>query len=153
MRMGQFLIERKEAVLVFGLGLAAAAGAGQAAGAAASMPTSVWDGVYTEAQAADGKKIYLDNCAPCHGNELHGGENVPPLSGGLFKLHWTDKSLADLFDFLRTQMPKGQPGTLSEDEYIDVLSLILQANKYPAGDTKLTPEADALAQIKIDKKQ
>src|SRR3954451_23666218 len=49
----------------------------------AQPPTkSVWDGVYSQAQADRGKGLYSEQCASCHGSELTGGEMAPPLSGG-----------------------------------------------------------------------
>ena len=55
----------------------------------AQPPTkSVWDGVYTEAQASRGKALYSQECASCHGSELTGGEMAPPLAGGEFMAGW-----------------------------------------------------------------
>ena len=55
----------------------------------AQPPTkSIWDGVFSEAQATRGKALYSENCASCHGGELTGGEMAPPLAGGEFMAGW-----------------------------------------------------------------
>ncbi|MBM3779979.1 MAG: cytochrome c, partial [Acidimicrobiia bacterium] len=55
-----------------------------ASGAAAADKT-VWDAVYSEAQAARGKAVYDTRCAPCHGPELAGiNFNGPAMKGDRF---------------------------------------------------------------------
>jgi mono/diheme cytochrome c family protein len=38
-----------------------------AAAVLAQGPRSVWDGVYTEAQAKRGEALFGENCVTCHG--------------------------------------------------------------------------------------
>ena len=40
----------------------------------ANQRASVWDGVYTAAQAQRGAPLYEKDCAECHGADLTGGE-------------------------------------------------------------------------------
>ena len=51
------------------------------AGAAAQQPASgerkIWDGVYTDEQAARGKPRFEASCIRCHNNELIGSERGP----------------------------------------------------------------------------
>ena len=61
---------------------------------------SVWDGVYTAAQAARGKADYEVSCASCHDT----GEG-PPLVGDAFMRRWFEDSLKDLYTKMRTTMP------------------------------------------------
>lgn len=136
----------------FALGLAlTTAGLAQEQSGNGAAVTSVLDGAYTEEQATRAQEPYSENCATCHGAELNGGEGVPPLTGGLFMLHWADTSVADLFEYLHTEMPLGQPGSLSDDTYVDLAALILQANGFPAGDTELTTDTEMLEQIMIER--
>ena len=53
---------------------------GQAAPLGAQAKTSVWDGAYSEAQAARGKDEYEYNCGNCHIHDLSGDsiKDVPP---------------------------------------------------------------------------
>ena len=80
----------------------------------AQPPTkSIWDGVYTDAQATRGKALYSESCASCHGGELTGGEMAPPLAGGEFMAGWDGLTIGDLFERVRISMPQNAPGSLS----------------------------------------
>lgn len=96
---------------------------------------TVLDGVYTNAQATRGEAAYGMNCAKCHeGADVDG----PPLTGDPFIDRWREDSLATLFTFIRTQMPRDMPGALGEAMYRDIVAFLLQANGYPAGSGELT---------------
>ena len=41
---------------------------------------TVWSGVFTADQAAQGKAVYGNKCVTCHGEELNGGEMAPASS-------------------------------------------------------------------------
>src|SRR6185369_14585331 len=72
---------------------------------AAQTTRSVWDGVYTSAQAERGAALYANNCASCHGSALGGGESAPPLTGGEFSSNWYGLTVGDLFERIRITMP------------------------------------------------
>src|SRR5579862_6619407 len=59
----------------------------------AQTTRSVWDGVYSQDQAGRGKALYTKECAGCHGTELTGGEEAPPLTGGAFTANWNGLSV------------------------------------------------------------
>src|ERR1700676_3706232 len=80
---------------------------------AAQTTRSVWDGVYTSAQAQRGAALYANNCASCHGTALGGGESAPPLTGGEFSSNWYGLTVGDLFERIRTTMPANRPGRLT----------------------------------------
>jgi len=107
----------------------------QAAGAQ-DTSKSVWDGIYTQAQADRGKQLYSDACASCHGPELTGGEMAPPLVGGDFQSDWNGLSVGDLFERMRISMPQNAPGSLSAQQNADVLAFMLSQNKFPVGTTR-----------------
>ena len=120
----------------------------------AQPPTrSVWEGVYTEAQAARGKGLYSQECASCHGGELTGGEMAPPLAGGEFMAGWDGLTIGDLFERIRISMPQNSPGTLSGQQNADILSFMLSSNKFPAGDTEMPKESGILKTIKFEVKK
>src|SRR5215475_12164884 len=77
---------------------------------AADAPTSVWQGVYTKAQAARGQATYFAACASCHGVVLQGDSDIPELTGNSFLKRWGDQSVGTLFVFTMSQMPVGRPG-------------------------------------------
>jgi len=99
----------------------------------ASTQGSGW---YSPSQASAGARDYGASCASCHGQKLEGGAG-PTLKGPAFLSKWQGKSLADLWQVTHDQMPLGAPGSLSEEKSLGVLSYILQANGYAAGDTPL----------------
>jgi mono/diheme cytochrome c family protein len=122
------------------------------AGAAARQDgttTSVWDGVYSEAQAQRGETAYRQSCVNCHGPELEGADMTPPLTGGTFTANWNDLTLGDLFERIRATMPLDKPGTLSRQQNADLVAFLLKANQWPAGTTELSRELGTLKQIRI----
>jgi cytochrome c len=120
------------------------------AGAQIALERTVWDGVYSPAQAERGARIYKDQCETCHAADMRGGPGARGVVGLAFQFLWQDKSLGELFEALRTKMPPGQPGTLSDQEYIDVLAAILQGNALPAGAaTELPADRALLDRIQI----
>ena len=46
-------------------------------------------------------------------------------------------------------MPEDGPGRLTDEEYVDVVAYLLDANSYPAGDQELPAEKVALDAIMI----
>jgi mono/diheme cytochrome c family protein len=121
----------------------------------AAVGTSVWaqsgstvaDGVYTDAQATRGESEYATNCAPCHGQTLQGNGEAPALTGADFTADWIGLTLGDLYDRIRTTMPQDTPGKLSRDQYADILSFVLKANGYPAGQKDLDKRSEYLKAI------
>jgi outer membrane protein assembly factor BamB/mono/diheme cytochrome c family protein len=98
-------------------------------------------GLYSDQQAAQGKALYNQSCAACHADTLKGGDQVPPLIGESFLSHWQDRSVEDLLDRLRATMPQNAPGSLSNQEYLDLIAFVLQANNFPPGRDNLKPSA------------
>ena len=120
----------------------------------AQPPTkSVWDGVYSEAQANRGKALYSQECASCHGSELTGGEMAPPLAGGEFMAGWDGLTIGDLFERVRISMPQNSPGSLSGQQNADILAFVFSSNKFPAGQTEMPKEAGILKTIKFEVKK
>lgn len=105
---------------------------------------TVWDGVYTEAQATRGTTAFGQSCASCH---VLTAEGRAPLAGDPFWKSFAQKSVGDLFDFVKTYMPNGAPGSLSEPTYNDIVALILKSNGFPAGTAELAHSTIADAQI------
>ena len=98
-------------------------------------------GVYTPQQAARGRDIYLGNCRNCHTPESH--------TGATFTATWNTRSLAELYGFVRERMPKNDPGSLSDQEYVDVLAYLLRLNKTPAGRSELPADSVVMQGIRI----
>ena len=112
---------------------------------------SVWDGAFTAAQDQRGGAVYARACALCHGPTLNGGE-APPLAGADFLAQWNGYNAGDLFERIRSTMPVAGPGSLSAQQYADVLAHILSVNKFPAGATELETSRERLSPIRIEAK-
>ena len=110
----------------------------------ASKTRTVWDGVYTDAQATRATGVFGASCAGCHALTPQGNR---PLSGEKFWQSYTQRSVQDLLTYVSKNMPNGNGGTLSQDSYIDIVALILQSNGLPAGTTELHPDSIGGVQI------
>jgi S-disulfanyl-L-cysteine oxidoreductase SoxD len=106
-------------------------------GAQSADSRTVWDGAFTEAQASRALGTFSANCAECH---TLGGTGDGQLVGAPFWEGYSQKTVADLVTFVRTNMPSGAEGSLSPSTYNDLVALILKSNGLPAGSTELTPE-------------
>jgi len=122
-------------------------GAGIVAGGltAVAANKTVWDSVYSAAQAERGKDTYAQQCSGCHGDFLDGdgaSGRVVALSGAAFAENWESASLNDLFAKIGRTMPRGAPGTLSSRQTLELMAFLLQYNGFPAGTGELveTPE-------------
>lgn len=113
---------------------------------------SIWDGVYTDAQAGRGKATFDVSCSRCHNADLSGSERGPTLTGEKFLANWLDGSLDALFSFIRDQMPQGSANIVSDDSKADVLAYMLQRNSFPPGNTELTANGARLDTIQVLRK-
>ena len=110
-------------------------------------PRSVWDGVYTLAQAKRGA-LKSGLCTSCHGDGFDGG-TAPQLVGPDFLARWERRSVGDLFDLIRLTMPDDEPGGLPREQYADLVAYILAVNKFPTGATEISTSIEPLKQIQI----
>ena len=112
---------------------------------------TVWDRVYTNTQADRGSRLFSEHCALCHAQNMRGGlGGAAALIGPEFQFTWNDKSVGALFVILRAKMPPGEAGSLSDQEYADILAAILQVNGFPAGQEQELPgDATLTSDIRI----
>ena len=111
---------------------------------------SVWDGVYTEAQAARGQKAFSRSCGGCHRDDASGGDDAePPLRGPNFAQKWDDAPVAALYDFIATNMPRNRPGSVSLADCADIVAFLLKLNEIPAGTQELPTDIEALTKIRF----
>jgi mono/diheme cytochrome c family protein len=96
---------------------------------------------YSAEQAARGARTYAATCARCH----------PPgqLDGQAFAIAWNEARVSTLYNTLRNTMPQDKPGSLTDQEYVDVIAYLLQQSKVPAGAAPLAPDSAALRQVRI----
>ena len=94
---------------------------------------------------AQGKQVFADNCAACHGDNGQGGIK-DRLVGGQGTLA-TDKPIrtvgsfwpyaTTLFDYIHRAMPYPTPGSLSNDDTYAVVAFILSLNGIIPADGKV----------------
>jgi mono/diheme cytochrome c family protein len=133
---------------VSGLATGPATPAERAAGVQETTST-VLEGVFSAAQARRGRRVYTQNCESCHGAELKGGEMAPSVAGSDFIVFWTEIPVGSLFERIKVSMPEDGPGRLTDEEYIDVVAYLLDANDYPAGEEDMPADKAALDKIMI----
>ncbi len=88
---------------------------------------------YTGAQAAAGQQAFRV-CAFCHGPALQGAMG-PALATAGFRATWP--SAAALFQFISQNMPLNAPGSLSREQYWDLVAFLLQRNGVEPGEQPL----------------
>ena len=112
----------------------AAAGQASASHAQSADQKTVWDGVYTSAQANRGLVEYQASCSGCHRGELDGDTGLSMdgrLRGDGFMKRWMGTSLDGLFTAIQATMPPENAGGLSANAYLDIVALLLRANSFP----------------------
>lgn len=115
--------------------------------AAAAQASSVWDGVYTEEQAARGAISFAASCVRCHSSDPNAGEGGKPLAGEAFWRSFRESTVDHLLDYVSQNMPNGAGATLSANTYADLVAFILSRNGLPSGSAELTREKAAGVRI------
>jgi mono/diheme cytochrome c family protein len=111
---------------------------------------TVRDAVYTEEQAARGEALLKEiGCGGCHGSGLEGGpEETPGLIGNEFVTSYLNQTLNDL-EIKVGSMPPDNRTKRTTQQNVDLVSLLLWLNGYPAGTTELPADPEVLSQIKV----
>jgi mono/diheme cytochrome c family protein len=101
----------------------------------AQAPRTLQDGVFSDAQAARGQALYAQRCAGCHGADLTGGAQAPPLEGAAFRFKWRQEPLSALFIKIRYTMPPNaaDAAKLTAEQSADLVAHTLKSNRFPAG--------------------
>ena len=108
-------------------------------GVDARQPTE--GGVFSAAQAAEGRTVYLEACAECHGQALQGGTHGPTLEGVGFLSAWGARTARELVEFIREEMPPGLGGSLPREAYVNITALMLQSNGRASGSQPLSADS------------
>ncbi len=108
----------------------------------AAADTTLAEGAFTEAQVTRGEEIFSTICVECHDTTELGGED--------FMYNWEGSSVGRLFRTITSTMPESDPGGLPTEDYLAVISYILQLNGFPAGESELTSETELLNGLRIE---
>jgi mono/diheme cytochrome c family protein len=106
-----------------------------------SSGKTTMSGIYTADEARAGREMYAGLCASCHTAASH--------TGPTFRKKWSGRPLSEIYTFMRTMMPKNDPGALGDEDYEVLLAYLLQMNKMPAGKTYLSTDTLELRKIRI----
>jgi len=96
---------------------------------------------FLPSQAARGRQIHEQSCGTCH--------EPGQLIGQGFVETWNNRRVYDLYALVRGTMPLDKPGGLKDQEYIDVISYLLQANHAAPGTDSLRADTLALRTTRI----
>ena len=119
--------------------VAAEAGHAQAAG------KTIWDGVYTEAQATRGQRTAQQNCGSCH-------SPATEWASPMFISSWAGRPILELKSHLQMTMPFDAPGKLTLAQYTDIVAYMLKLNNVPAGEAELPADEEGLGKITVTRK-
>lgn len=89
----------------------------------------------TASTPVDGKAVFLANCASCHGTDGNAGP-APDLVTGSLQIRYSSDQLTN---YLKKNMPKGNPGSLSDEEYRAIASFLLDLNVAEANKPQTPP--------------
>jgi cytochrome c len=145
----------KAAAWIVALALLVTAAAVTTQGAMAQTRVSVWSGVYTTAQSKRGEEFYSGACKHCHGVRLNGAAapDQPPspaIARESFLRKWAGKPVAELFVYVRTNMPPDAPDTITDQQAIDVIAHMFAVSTIPAGEKELPADRKALEAFVIE---
>ena len=104
---------------------------------------TIWDGVYTAAQAREGERVAQSQCTLCH---------TPQIEWPLVIESWSNRPLIEMWEMIHNTMPQTNPGGLTREEYSDIVAYMLQLAGAPSGAQELPSGADELAQIQVTRR-
>jgi len=123
--------------------------AGEAADPAAAPadPTAAPAGGGLTEQVSQGEKVWSEACSMCHGDAGEGkGRKNPAVIGR--KALASYATGADLLTYVKEKMPKDDPGSLSEGDYLAVTAWLLSKNA-KLGETSDALTASSAGSIKL----
>jgi len=99
-----------------------------------------------EMMAEKGQIVYAAHCASCHGENGEGGLAFPLIGTKANLAKYDDAN--GLLNKISSTMPKNSPGSLSQQDNINVLFFLLLQNNEVSGQSLYDP--NALSQIKLN---
>jgi mono/diheme cytochrome c family protein len=93
-------------------------------------------------QVAAGREVYAASCAKCHGDKGQGGTG-PVVIGGNKRIA-SYQTTERLYDYVSRTMPFDAPGSLTKDQYWNVIAYLLDENQLLPEDTVLGPETEPI---------
>ena len=120
-------------LLVLALSLSACGGAPPATTSTTTTTATTTSGQTFGSLSSAGQGVYAQSCATCHGAQGQ-GSTAPALIGTSASLQKYN-SAQGLLNFISASMPFSAPGSLSRQQYINVLAYLLVQNQYVQAST------------------
>jgi hypothetical protein len=89
-------------------------------------------------------RVYAQSCQSCHGIGLADGPFGPALKGPEFRQNWFGRSPDALFTATKSTMPPTAPRSLRDDQYAELVALMLAENGVQPSDAPLPADIDQL---------
>ena len=102
---------------------------------------TVAQGVYTTAQSNRGETVFQTVCSACHG--------VQEFRGAGFQRIWNGRTVGDLYQIIATMMPLDNPGSLTPQQYTDIITFFLRQNGYATGQAEMPTNIGELRMIRF----
>ncbi len=116
-----------------------------AAAAPAATPAPAATATFSAEQATRGKTVFDATCSACH--------SIGDFRGNAFIYSWRRRTAWNLYQQVVQTMPEDAPGSLPDQEYVDVIAYLLQLNGHRAGDGELSATQASLGQIPVDRSE
>lgn len=131
--------------LVAALGCAGASASPRTAPAipkAAPPAAAVLSASFTVQQVERGRDEFRSICGECH--------STSDFRGRTFLFEWRRRTAWDFFRNVTQTMPEDAPGSLTDQQYVDIIAYVLRLNGYAAGAVELGATEAALDQFVMD---
>ncbi len=102
-----------------------------AAAASTTTSGSALPKLFTNSGAAQGRIVFEQHCAACHGDDLR-GKIGPALIGPSLGSASDHTTISIMFNVIAFEMPADDPASLTRQNYADVMAYILERNGYPS---------------------
>lgn len=122
---------KKIAILATALAMSVLAAGALTAQEAETDELHAW---FTAEQAEQGQRTYAVSCGGCHGVDM-----VDIFAGY--------STAEEYYLFISGSMPADNPGSLSNQQYVDIIAYLMNEVGFPAGEETLEFDRETLRQI------
>jgi mono/diheme cytochrome c family protein len=133
---------RKLVTVAAALGAAVVGLAGGARLVAQDGARTLRDGVFSQSQAARGERLFESICMNCH-------EISEFTAAGAYLEEVEGEPLWETFEYVWSEMPEDDPGSLDPEQYAAVLAYIFSIYGLPSGAADLPIDEESLEAITI----
>ena len=135
---------RAHVTVGFGAAVLASAIASAQSGAPVVVAGTTLSGVYSQAQAKRGADTFKKSCLECHVPSEYTGET--------FTSKFVGGTAFDVYELIRSSMPQNDPGSLTGQQYTDLVAYLFEINGLPTREAELPMVIDSLKAIKVEVK-